>query len=177
MTMHFITSQTVTGSAAQLTFNNIPQTFNHLHIKVFGRHATANSINASFVQINSFGGAYPAYNNFAGNGTSAASGASTSSIIPLPSLPGTSASANMVGSFILDILDYSSTIKRKTVRSFGGVDLNGSGSVGIHIGFGPDNAAITNLILGAAFTAPYTFAVGTRVDIYGITTNSIATGA
>ena len=176
MTMHFISSQTTTSSS-QIIFNNIPQTFSHLHIKVFGRHNTANTINASFVQVNSFGGTYPFYHNLIGNGSTVTSGASTSSILPLPDLPGMSAASGMVGSFIVDILDYSSTTKNKTIRSFGGTDLNGSGTATFATGFYNSTTAITNLIFGAGFTVPYTFAAGSRVDLYGVTTNPIATGA
>lgn len=176
MSMHFISTQTTT-TTAQITFSSIPQTFTHLQIRVIGRHATSNTINASFIQLNGFGGTYPYYHTLNGDGASATSGAGVSSIIVLPALAGANATANVVGVNIIDILDYSSTTKNKVVRAIGGVDLNGSGSVAIHSGFSIDTTALTSITLGAGFASPYAFAAGTRVDLYGITSNPIATGA
>lgn len=176
MSMFPIATQTVTGSAAQLTFNNIPQNFSHLQIRIFGRLAATGSIINSFIQVNSFGGTYPNYHYLSSDGASVTSGSSTSSIIPLSPLPAASATANYVGSLIVDILDYSNTNKYKTIKSIGGTDLNGSGVVQMATGSYASTSAVTNFIVGGAFTAPYTFAVGTRVDLYGISTSSV-TGA
>jgi hypothetical protein len=171
-----IATQTVTGSAAQITFSNIPQTFTHLQVRIFGRDASATSINSSFIVLNNAFADYAVHSLF-GNGSSAGSTGGTAQVlIPLPVLPGTSAAANIVGSIIVDILDYSNTNKNKTVRAIGGTDLNGSGQVSMTSGFRADTTAVTYITVGGAFTSPYAFAVGTRVDLYGISTSS-ATGA
>ena len=176
MSMFIIASLSVSTSSAQLTFSNIPQTFTHLQARIWGRDASSTTLNASFVQINGFGGTYPTYHALSGNGSTASSVAGTSVLIPLANLPGANATGNTVGSMIVDILDYTNTNKNKTVRTIGGTDLNGSGIVSISSGFLDSTSAITSLTFGGAFNSPFAFANGTRVDLYGISTSN-ATGA
>jgi hypothetical protein len=174
--MIWIAGQTVTAASAQLTFSSIPQTFTHLQARITGRDASATSTNPAFIQYNGFGGTYPIFHSLSGNGASASSGYGQSVLIALPSLPGASATANIVGSIIVDILDYTNTNKNKTTRAIGGCDLNGSGMVALSSGFLDSTSAITALTFGGSFNSPYAFATGTRVDLYGFTTSSV-TGA
>lgn len=175
MSMVWIAGQTATSST-QLTFANIPQTFTHLQLRISGRDASATSVNSGFIVFNNAFADYAAHSVF-GNGSSAGSTGTTAQVlIPLPVLPGASASANIVGSVIVDVLDYTNTNKNKTVRAIGGSDLNGSGQVSMTSGFRIDTSAVTYITVGGAFTSPYQFAAGTRVDLYGITSSS-ATGA
>jgi hypothetical protein len=176
MAMHWIATQTTT-STSQVTFSSIPQTFAHLQVRISGRDASATTINSSFIQINNFGGTYPYFHILSGDGASAISGASVSSVIAMAAIAGANASANITGSVIVDLYDYASTTKNKTIKSFGGADLNGSGQVQFTSGFIASTSAITSIIVGGAFNSPYAFAAGTRVDLYGITSNPIATGA
>ena len=75
--------------------------------------------------------------------------------------------SNIFGAFIIDIHDYSSTSKYKTVRGFGGLDANNS-SVDLEInlisGVWMNTAAISSITLSAndPFTTTTTFA------LYGI---------
>jgi hypothetical protein len=174
--MVWIAGQTVTAASAQLTFSNIPQTFTHLQARITGRDASTTTSNPVFVQYNGFGGTYPIYHGLSGNGATASSSYGQSVLIALPSLPGASATANIVGSVIVDILDYTSTTKYKTTRAIGGCDLNGSGVVSLQSGFLDSTSAITSLTFGGSFNSPYAFATSTRVDLYGITTSQV-TGA
>jgi hypothetical protein len=177
MSMFPIATLTVTTSSSQLTFSVIPQTFTHLQARIFGRDATsAATFNPSFVQINGFGSTYPNYHAMGGNGSTTFVSSAASVLIPLPNLASATAAANVVGSSIVDILDYSNTNKNKTVRAIGGVDLNGSGEVSITSGFLNSTSAITSLTFGGAFNSPFAFANGTRVDLYGISTSN-ETGA
>lgn len=175
MSMVWIAGQTA-SSAAQLTFSNIPQTFTHLQVKIFGRDASATSINSAFIVFNGSFETHPNHHYLSGNGSSASASSSTTVLMPLPVLPGTNAASGMVGSIIVDILDYTNTNKNKTIRAIGGSDLNGSGAVSFYSGFRINTEAITSLTLGGAYSSPYQFAAGTRVDLYGIT-SSQTTGA
>ena len=176
MSMFPIASTTVTGSSAQITFSSIPQTFTHLQVRITGRDASATLTNSAFVQYNGYGSTYPYYHNLTGNGTAAASNSGQTVLIPLPNFPGANATANIVGSIILDILDYTNTNKNKTARAIGGCDLNGSGIVSLTSGFLDSTSAITSLTFGGAFTSPYALATGSRIDLYGISTSGV-TGA
>lgn len=175
MTMHWIAGQRLVSST-QLTFDNIPQTFSHLQIRISGRDASATSNNSGFVIFN---GAFDSYrgHSISGNGSTASTGTTTTVLIPLPPLPGTNASANIVGSLIVDIFDYTNVNKNKTIKAIGGCDLNGSGVASFNSGFRSNTGTINSVTVGGAFTAPYLYAAGTRVDLYGITNNPIATGA
>ena len=176
MTMHWIASQTTT-STSQVNFSSIPQTFTHLQVRISGRDASATSVNSSFIVLNDVFNDYAIHSLF-GNGSSAgATGSTAQVLIPIGVLPGTSASSNIVGGIIVDILDYANTNKNKTVRAMGGSDLNGSGQVSMTSGFRVNTAAVTSITVGGAYTSPYAFASGTTVDLYGITSNPIATGA
>ena len=172
MSMIWIAGQTV-GTATQLTFSSIPQTFTHLQLRITGRDASATSVNSAFVVFNGSFETHPNHHILSGNGSSVSASAGVTVLMPLPVLPGASAAANIGGSIIVDILDYSNTNKNKTVRAIGGVDLNGSGTVSMHTGFRINTEAVTSLTLGGAFTTPYLFATGTRVDLYGLTASSV----
>jgi hypothetical protein len=76
--------------------------------------------------------------------------------------------ANVYGAVIVDIHDYASTTKNKTVRCFGGYDANGSGYAAMHSGLWRNTNAVTTLtfvpgsISGGDFNENSTFA------LYGI---------
>jgi len=163
-----IATQVVGSGGSQITFNNIPQNYTHLQLRIFGRLAAAVSSTNSFVQLNNDGSTTYWFHLLSGDGSTASSSNGNSSIIAMPPLPGTSAAANIGGIAIIDILDYTNTNKYKTLRGFGGSDLNGSGTVGLYSGYWPQLQPITNIITGGAFTTPYTFAAGTIVALYGV---------
>jgi hypothetical protein len=80
-------------------------------------------------------------------------------------LTGATATANAMGSGILDIHDYTSTTKNKTFRSITGRDNNGSGQITLYSGLWLSTSAITSISLntsGSNFTTASTFA------LYGI---------
>jgi hypothetical protein len=67
--------------------------------------------------------------------------------------------------FIIDIHDYASTTKNKTVRTFSGVDMNGSGLVYLTSGLWLNTAAVNSVLLkpdGGDFDT------GSSVALYGI---------
>lgn len=66
---------------------------------------------------------------------------------------------------IVDIHDYASTSKNKTVRSFAGSDENGAGSVDLVSGLWISTSAINRVDV---VTGSGTFQTGSRVSLYGI---------
>jgi hypothetical protein len=66
---------------------------------------------------------------------------------------------------LIDILDYASTTKNKTLRGFTGADLNGSGNSNIVSGLWINTAAITSIQIIAEATA---FKAGSTFALYGI---------
>lgn len=157
-----IATATASGSVSTLSFSSIPSGFKHLQIRGMGNDLTGNTPR---LRINSDSGTNYAFHRLYGDGaTAAASGSATQSFINLGVQIGTT--SNQMWVVVFDILDYGSTSKYKTVRSFSGMDNNGSGQVAIYSGLWQSTSAITALEIydsgGTNFTSNTTFA------LYGI---------
>ena len=177
MSMFPIATQKVTTTGvANIQFSSIPQTFTHLQFRVFAASAGSSADNFTIYGFDgTAGSSNAAIHTLYGNGSAVFSSGSTAQYNPaLTQIPGTSATSTF-GNIVIDILDYTNTNKYKTVRSVGGYDANGSGYIALTsvlpYGFG-SSTALSNLW----FYTANNFAVGTRVDLYGISTSSV-TGA
>lgn len=153
------------GSSGTITFSSIPQTYTSLQIRYIG----ILSGTASTLRIDWGGSDYQTH-KLVGNGTSASAGNSTSaSFIESTDLTlgGTSASSVIVGVGIIDIHDYASTTRNKTVRVFGGIDRNGSGVASLVSGFKfGDTNAVTTININTENGNPFT--TTTSFALYGI---------
>jgi hypothetical protein len=124
---NFNSIQTITvgaGGAANIEFTSIPQTYNHLQIRV-----SALSAGASWMRgyINGDVGNNYSYHDVRGaasNSITVGRGASLPEMYMLLNASNTT-TCPIVG--IIDIFDYANTSKYKTVRSIGGQDGNSSG--------------------------------------------------
>jgi hypothetical protein len=171
--MYPIASITTTGSEASITFSSIPSSFTHLELRCFVRDTQAVTQSGGFIRFNGDSGSSYYRHWLIADGASVSSGNGGSfSIGQWFFYPGSSATSGIFGSYIMKILDYANTNKNKTLKAFGGDDLNGSGSVTLGSGAWFNTASITSLLVGAT-TA---FAAGSRFDLYGISTSN-ATGA
>lgn len=124
-----IATGTGTGSSSVITFSSIPQTYKHLQIRAIGKH-TGNTFNETSIQIQFNGDTatnYTRHSLIGANSAASADGtASTASILVQNAFLSSRAGyANMFGIGIINILDYTSTAKAKTVRSIAGYDTNG----------------------------------------------------
>ena len=165
--------QTVTvgaGGQAAIDFTSIPSTYKHLQIRVLGRTNRANSLDAFRMQFNGDTGSNYYISHYVfGTGASAGSGSEgTGTAIGVWRIAGDSAAASVFGSVIVDVLDYTSTNKNKTVRYLGGMDNNGSGEIylGSGLWFNSTIAAISSIKIvpniGTSFNQNSQFA------LYGI---------
>lgn len=118
---------TVVGSTAvnSIIFNDIPQGYKHLQIRVLCKNNTG--VYWLITQFNSDTATNYSYHNVYGDGaTTAAEGyankAESNTFLN---------SSSQFGSGIIDILDYSNTNKYKTLRALGGYDANGSGAISL----------------------------------------------
>ena len=173
MSMVWIAGSTVgAGGTTNFEFNNIPQTFTHLQLRIFGRSTLSASLDNLSMYFNNDTGSNYATHFLSGNGSSASSGAFTSQPrFYIPSLFPAATTAQMAAS-VIDILDYTNTNKNKTVRILTGFDANGSGTVALVSGLWMSTAAITRF--NAETSA--NIVAGSRFDLYGITTSQV-TGA
>jgi hypothetical protein len=173
--MVWISGLVGTGSNGNIQFNSIPQTFTHLQLRCFIRGDDAGAItSAAFDFIN--GTQTYSQHELQGTGSGVSSfGSANISIMNFVTMPGAASTANVFGSIIVDILDYSSTVKNKTVRQIGGYDANGSGYVGLKSAAQYDAATPITQIRLRPYSAA-NFVSGTRFDLYGITSSQV-TGA
>ncbi len=165
MDYHSIATITVgSGGAANMEFTSIPGGFQHLQIRILSKSViTAGDIGD--MTFNSDTGNNYAYHSLYGDGASAAAEAGTSRAnIPLARMV-TSSSTSVFGANIVDILDYASTSKNKTVRTFKGDDRNGAGAVLLDSGLWMSTSAITSIrITGRSNN----FAQYSQAALYGI---------
>ena len=125
------------GGAANITFAGIPTGYKHLQIRSLTRSSEAATIGGIYMQMNNDTASNYSWHRLFGDGSSAQAGAaSTTTWILCGIAPSTnwSGTSNMFSANILDVLDYSSVVKNKTVRALTGVDVNGGGNIALHSG-------------------------------------------
>jgi|688.fasta_scaffold274751_2 hypothetical protein len=155
------------GGSANIEFTSITSTYKHLQIRGIARTNRALTRDALKITVNGNTSTY-GYRILYGDGaTAVAAGLGSEPDIAFTDIAGGNAAASVFGVMIIDILDYVSTTKIKTLRSLGGSDDNGSGRVAISSGayFGNTNA-LTSIKL-----EPYggtTFQQYTQFALYGI---------
>jgi hypothetical protein len=141
--------QTVTvgaGGAASIDFTSIPNRFQHLHLRVLSRTTSA-SLQRMRLRFNNDSAAnYSVHLLIADGGVGAAGVASIGQTIGSSNI----ASSTLANTFVytvIDIMDFASTSKTKTVRAITGMDANTEGNVGLWSGAWFSTAAVTSLSL------------------------------
>jgi len=116
------------ATSATLGFTSIPSTYKHLQIRGIGRITSTGGDSYLTLTVNGDTGSNYTYHDLYGNGSTAtASGLASQTATYVQRFPFDDALASTYGSIVMDILDYTSTNKNKTIRTLGGVDVNGSG--------------------------------------------------
>jgi hypothetical protein len=167
-----IASATGTGSSGTITFSSIPSTYKHLQIRYISKDTStaADTVLNPKIQFNADTGNNYAYHELRGDGTSATTnaGSAYSGVIIMGSSLRESSASSILGVALVDILDYASTTKNKTVRYMAGVDTNGS-AVGQRISLGSglwvNTAAITSITINANIS---NFSTTSTFALYGI---------
>ena len=159
--------QVGSGGSSTITFSSIPATYTHLQIRyaakgssgtVYSRLRFNSDTSTNYYSHELVGG------GGGGVGAQAYSGASFNSIVL--SGQGFTSVSNTFNAGVVDILDYTSTSKNKTVRYLDGFDANGSGNIGLYSGvWSATPAAITqiDIIISSGNFAQYS-----SFALYGI---------
>jgi hypothetical protein len=176
MSMVWIAGSTL-GSAGSFSFSSIPTGFAHLQIRLSYRSTASATSDGFIMRFNSDSSDLYVNHRLSGDGSTATSGVQAS--IPWNSMRwpigvANTATANVFGSAVIDILDANNTNKNTTVRALCGWDNNGSGVVGLVSGFYMATPAISAIQIFPLSVND--FVSGSRCDLYGFTTSS-ATGA
>lgn len=152
------------GGASSITFSAIPQTgYKHLQIRAM----VINSASTTNVQmrvgnggIDSGSSSYAAHQLNGNGSTAGAGGGGPSDHMDI------AYTNNSVSAFIIDITDYASIVKNKTLRSIGGYDNNGSGWVQYRSGLWMNNTqGITDLYFTPAGNS---FSQYSQFSLYGV---------
>jgi len=163
-----IASATGTGSSGTITFATVPSGFKHLQIRGIGRSTRANVNSNMYVGFNGDTTTANYYGHYIyGDGTDDGAGAKIGAqTINAAWLTGSTALADTYTAFVIDILDYDSTSKNKTLRSLQGYDLNGSGVSVFMSGVWLNSS---NAISSIEITDPLgNFTSLTKIALYGI---------
>ena len=115
-----------TGSSGTITFSSIPQTYKHLQVRMISKMDAYNA-NANIntrLTFNSDTSSTYWFHWLEGNGSTVSSGANSNNFINIRSsvMDTADSNTNSMACAIIDIQDYSSTTKNKTVRYFSGND-------------------------------------------------------
>jgi hypothetical protein len=172
-----IATVTGTGSAGSLTFSSIPSTYKHLQIRGIYKDTSTTAWAplsvATLIRFNGVATASYISHWLYGNGSTvlaSTNGTGDTYIYVRGTYMSSNATyANMTGTMILDIADYASTTKNKTVRYVAGNDANGNGTTNSISALGSglfiDTTAISSITIYPADTA---FATTSTFALYGI---------
>ena len=162
------------GSASTLTFSSIPSGYKSLHIRGIAKDTTSltTPINLSLRFNGDSASNYAAsqfYSNTNGSVYSGTQSSSTVITLQAADAPGSYGAANAYGSSIVDIIDYSSTTKYKTIKSISGITQNSSvlssGTIVLNGGVCQSTAAITSI---AIIEGAGNFTTNTTYTLYGV---------
>lgn len=165
-----IATVTATGGESSLSFTSIPGTYQHLQVRGITRANDAStSATDMTIRFNSDTGSNYTYHILQGTGaTASASGNGTQTISYIfRNVVGGGTTSGIFGASIIDVHDYASTSKYKTLRAFAGSDRNASDTtyrVQLSSGLWQSTSAITTITLGCSAN----FASGTTFALYGI---------
>jgi len=168
-----IASQTLSSDTATVSFTSIPSTYKHLQLRVMAKHSRTPSTTFYNVNIQFNGDTsanYTSHYLFGNQSAVTASNLTSGTFIDrnLYAVSNASTQTSMFGVGIVDIHDYASTTKYKTVRSLTGQDVNGvsvNDYISISSGLWSSASAINRIDL---YVANYNLVTGSTFALYGI---------
>jgi hypothetical protein len=160
------------GGVSTITFAGLPTGGQYTHLQIRGILRGTGSVadfNTTTLTFNSDTAANYSVHGLQGNGSSAAAyGTANTSNIDCGTLTGNSNTANAFGVTVIDILDYASTSKYKTVRSLTGQDSNNTyGIVQFLSGSWRNLNAVNSITLKASSGTP-NFNQYSEFSLYGV---------
>jgi hypothetical protein len=126
-----LASITLSSAASEVTFSNIPSGYKHLQIRMLQRDSNADTnVNSLYMYYNGdTNGNYSWHRIEAlGSGTPSSSGYGNQGSMWIGPSTANNYTSGIFCGHIIDILDYSSIEKYKTMKHIGGFDTNGTGT-------------------------------------------------
>jgi len=158
------------GNATNFDFQSIPSVYQHLQIRcVLRTDRTSNAADGFTVRLNNDTASNYSWHRLSFYGASSTAGAGSS--VSLMStwvdvITGPSATSSIFGVAVIDILDYASTSKNTTIRTFAGNDRNGAGIVALASGLWNSTAAVNRITV--APLAGSNFVQYSTAALYGV---------
>ena len=153
------------GGVSSFTFSSIPSTYASLQVRFLGKN---NNNSAFYFRFNGVGGTSYTTHWLRGDGATTGAGAYTSDsytrILPNAGTP-TSAQTNIFAAGVIDVLDYASSTKNKTIRCVGGYDANGSGGIDLSSGVFINTTTVSSITIGTLGTTIQEFST---FALYGV---------
>lgn len=167
-TYELISTQVLGTAAASVTFSSIDTTsYKHLQVRYTARSTVSGDVASLGMRFNGVTSSSYSWHRLQGAGSGVASyGAGTQSYMLMPATGAATAPTNVFGSVVVDILDYASTTKNKTIRALGGVNASTYNTVELLSGAYLATTAITSLTLVELNAS--TIGAGSRFSLYGI---------
>jgi hypothetical protein len=160
-----------TGSSTAITFSSIPSTYAHLQIRGVGKTASSSStFDRLRMTFNSDSAAnYSLHEFYTVNGTVYSTAtANASAMYGFNVAFSGTGYTSICGAGVIDILNYANTNMYKTIRGFGGIDVN-STSYDEGINFTGGNWRNTNAITSITLTSPSgNWTTATSFALYGV---------
>jgi len=153
------------GGSSSISFSSIPSTYKHLQIRALARSTQAEGVGDFSISYNSdtTNGNY-AYHRLIAEGTGVYAQGSASNR-SAGFISGANNTSGVFSGVVIDILDYASTSKNKTLRTLNGYDNNGSGWLGIYSNLWINSSTAISSI---SFTCNSNFAQYSSFALYGI---------
>lgn len=161
-----IATVTTSAAATSVTFSSIAQTYQSLQIRYTARRNDTGNFYLYMKPNGDTGATNKAYHELKGDGaTASAVGVGSTGLIELARATSATDASGIFGVGIIDIQDYTNTTRNKTIRTFSGYDVNGSGEVWLSSGFMVSTAALTSIEITGGGDP---FAAGCVFSLYGI---------
>jgi hypothetical protein len=160
----------LSSTASSITFSSIPQTYTHLQIYGSLKSNRSTYVDDLGIRFNGDSASNYSFRRMYGVGSSTAQGDNNTSAASMNLCQiagGTVNNSNGFGGIVLEIVDYSSTVKTKSVKSFSGYEDNGQGIVQLASGnWRNSNTGISSITLIPLFGT--LFSANSEVSLYGI---------
>ena len=165
-----IASASGDGSSSTITFSSLPTNYTSLQLRFMCKGTRSFIYEALYVRLNGDAG-----NNYAshylygddGGGPGAASTAPVN-VIYAGWMPAATVSGTKMGTGIVDLHDYNSTARNKTVRVFSGFSTNTTGGGYSFVNLSSGVWLNTNAVTSISFLSNGAFTTDSRFALYGI---------
>ncbi len=164
-TYTLISSNTLTSSAASVTFSSIPATYTDLVLRISARSAEVATITSIELEFNATASGY-SFTRLRGNGSAASSSrASSQTQLTVGTIPAASATSNTFGSIEVYLPSYTAS-QNKPISGFNVGENNATAAdIYTHAGLWSNTATISSIILDLG---GQNFVSGSSFYLYGI---------